>query len=186
MGFLPQAVFAWTAAVLTAWCCGAVVAAENPKESAGGQPNPQAKVAATGNPSPSLPFSIKVTEEKIDKLPDYMSDRNPVDMDFPYCPVMIDGEFWVMYKNGYNDPVFRYKGTNIENAVRQPDGKGDLPFRAYILGGVWYDAGEKKLYAPLHYEIHDFHPTVIARDPSGEQHRQGADLEIRRGDHHRE
>ena len=102
-----------------------------------------------------------MTEEKIDKLPEYMSDRNPVDMDFPYCPVMIDGEFWVMYKNGYNDPVFRYKGTNIENAVRQPDGKGDLPFRAYILGGVWYDAGEKKLYAPLHYEIHDFHPTAL-------------------------
>ena len=173
MGFLPQAVFAWTAAVLTAWCCGAVVAAEDPKESAGGQPNHPAKVAATENQSPSLPFSIKVTEEKIDNLPDYMSDRNPVGMDFPYCPVTIDGEFWVMHNYGSKEPVFRYKGTNIENAVRQPDGKGDLPMKTfihgkgdlpskpYILGGVWYDAGEKKLYAPLHYEIHGFHPTAL-------------------------
>jgi hypothetical protein len=118
-------------------------------------------VAATGSPSPSLPFRITVTEEKIDKLPDYMNDRNPVDMDYPYCPVMIDDEFWVMHKNGYHGPVYRYKGTNIENAVRQPDGKGDLPNGAYILGGVWYDAREKKLFAPLHYEIHGLAPTIL-------------------------
>ena len=161
MGFLPQAIFAWTATALTAWCCAAVVAAEDPKESAAGQPNHPAKIVATENQNPSLPFSIKVTEEKIEKLPDYMSDRNPVDMDFPYCPVKIDDEFWVMHNYGNDSPVFRYKGTNIENAVRKPDGKADLPFKSYILGGVWYDAGEKKLYAPLHHEIHNFHPTAL-------------------------
>jgi hypothetical protein len=161
MGFLPRAIFTWTAAVLAGWCCGAVVAAEIPGESAEGKPNPQAKAAAAGDARLSLPFSIKVTEEKIENLPEYMSDRNPVDMDFPYCPVMIDGEFWVMHNYGNDSPVFRYKGTNIENAVRQPDGKADLPFKSYILGGVWYDASEKKLYAPLHHEIHNFHPTAL-------------------------
>ena len=65
-------------------------------------------------PKPAgLPFSVAVKEEKIDKLPEYMGKNNPNYMDFPYCPVLIDGEYWVMYKNGYNSPVFRYKGTNI-------------------------------------------------------------------------
>ena len=161
-------------------------AAEDPKVKCRRATQPSGQGAATGNPSPALPFSIKVTEEKIDKLPEYMSDRNPVDMDYPYCPVMIDGEFWVMYKNGYNAPVFRYKGTNIENAVRQADGKGDLPFRAYILGGVWYDAARRNSMLAASLRNSRFSSHRLARDPSGEQHRQGADLEIRRGDHHRE
>jgi hypothetical protein len=102
---------------------------------------------------PALPFSIAVTEEKLAKLPDYMGPGNSIDMDFPYCPVMIDGEYWIIYKNGYNAPVLRYRGTNIENGARQPDGSAALPNGAYILGGLWYNAGEKKLYAPLHYEV---------------------------------
>lgn len=105
--------------------------------------------------SPRLPFAVTVSEEKFAPLPEYMSDRNPVDMDFPYCPIMMEGEFWVIYRNGYHGPVLRYKGTTIENAVRQPDGKADLPTGAYILGGLWYDARAKKLYAPLHFEVHD-------------------------------
>ncbi len=82
-------------------------------------------------------------------------------MDFPYCPIMIDGEYWVIYKNGYDSPVFRYKGTNIENAVRQPDGTASLPRGAYILGGVWYDAAEKKLFAPLHFEVRGLVPSTL-------------------------
>jgi hypothetical protein len=102
----------------------------------------------------TLPFSINVTEVKIDKMPDYMGPGNPIDMDFPYCPVMIDGEYWIMYKNGYWVPVYRYKGTNIEDAVRQPDGAAEFPLRApYMLGGMWHDATEKKLYAPMHCEV---------------------------------
>jgi len=53
-------------------------------------------------------------------------------------------------------PVYRYKGTNIENAVRQPDGRNGMVvpgFDPYILGGMWYDAAGKKLYAPLHCEL---------------------------------
>jgi len=115
------------------------------------------------NTNPTLPFTIKVTEEPFENRPDYMSKNNPSwGMDFPYSPVMIDGEFWVITKNGYQNPVYRYKGTNIENAVRQPDGKliadtfpsaPDAP-AYYILGGMWYDASDKKLYAPLHVELH--------------------------------
>ena len=123
----------------------------------------------------TLPFSIKVTEDKVSKMPDYMSDRNPIDMDFPYCPVMIEGEYWVIYKNGYRGPVFRYKGTTIENAIRQPDGvvpaqmdalwedanKTKKKLGMYMLGGMWYDASEKKLYAPLHVEVHGLSPNIM-------------------------
>jgi hypothetical protein len=103
---------------------------------------------------PDLPFSFKATEEKTDMLPDYMGPTNKVDMDFPFCPVKIDGDFWVIYKNGYNGPVLRYKGTNMEDAVRQPDGAASFPIRGgYILGGMWYDASTQTLYAPLHCEV---------------------------------
>ncbi len=80
--------------------------------------------------------------------------------DFPYCPVMIDGEYWVMYKSGDGNTVFRWKGTNFENCRRQPDGFGSMPVnRPYMLGGMWYDGSEGKLYAPLHCEFYD-HLTV--------------------------
>ncbi len=120
-----------------------------------------AQIAVAENAGLTLPFSVTVTEGKIEPLPDYMSPKNPNIMDFPYNPLMIDGEFWVMYKNGYSiagdgAPVFRFKGTNIENALRQPDGAcgAAFPVRApYILGGMWYDPNEKKIYAPMHCEV---------------------------------
>jgi hypothetical protein len=113
---------------------------------------PAAAMAAEDS-RPTLPFSVKVTAEKLEALPDYMGPKNPVDMDFPYCPVMIDGEYWIIYKNGYGGPVVRMKGTNIENAVRQPDGVARFPLRApCILGGVWNDTARKRLYAPMHCE----------------------------------
>ena len=102
----------------------------------------------------SLPFKAVVTEEKMDPLPEYMGPKNPTPMDFPYSPVEIDGEYWIIYCNGYRDPVVRYKGTNIENGVRQPDGARSFPINApYILGGMWYDKEAHKLYAPLHCEV---------------------------------
>ena len=124
----------------------------------------QGAASAADDGRAAIPFSIKVTEEKLETLPDYMGPKNPVDMDFPYCPVMIDGEYWIIYKNGYSGPVLRYKGTNIENAVRQPDGAARFPLRApYILGGVWYDAAEKRLYAPMHCE-QDGYAGMILRE----------------------
>lgn len=109
--------------------------------------------AGRAGDTPSLPFSIKVTEEKFENPPVYMNAGNPLDMDFPYCPVEMDGEYWIIYKNGYNNKVCRFKGSNIENATREPDGSASFPVRGpYMLGGMWYDAGEKKLYAPMHCE----------------------------------
>ena len=103
---------------------------------------------------PDLPFSFKATEEKIDPLPDYMGPNNQVDMDFAYCPVKIDGELWIIYKNGYKGPVLRYKGTTLEDCVRQPDGVANFPVRGpYMLGGMWYDEKTQTLYAPLHCEV---------------------------------
>ena len=127
-----------------------------------------AESATTVNPltgETALPFSIKVTEESFpdQDRPDYMSPKNPSPgMDFPFTPVVIDGEFWVFSKNGYQKPVYRYKGTTIENAVRQPDGTApELKTGMYILGGAWYDAADKKVYAPLHTEIHGLvHPIL--------------------------
>ena len=122
-------------------------------------PSAFSQVPPAGFTQPALPFSIKVTEEPYadQDRPYYMSSRNPSPgMDFPFSPVAIDGDFWVFCKNGYQGPrVFRYKGTTIENAVRQPDGSAPgLQKGMYILGGAWYDAADKKLYAPLHVEIH--------------------------------
>jgi hypothetical protein len=103
---------------------------------------------------PDLPFSFKATDEKIDNLPDYMGPNNQLDMDFAFCPVKIGNDFWVIYHNGYHPQVLRYKGTNIEDAVRQPDGTASFPIRSgYMLGGMWYDASTQTLYAPLHGEM---------------------------------
>ncbi len=128
-----------------------VQAAESPKQET--RETRDVKATEVSRQSGHLPFTITMTEEKMASLPDYMSQRNPVDMDFPYSPVMIDGEYWIMYKNGYRGPVFRFKGTTIENAVRQPDGAAKLPNGAYLLGGMWYDAESKTLYAPIHFEV---------------------------------
>ncbi len=121
----------------------------------------KSKAVTANAPTQSLPFTLSVTEIPFDNPPAYMGPENPVDLDYPFCPVLIDDEYWIIYKNGYRDPVFRFKGTNLENAQRQPDGFARLPGGAhYMLGGMWYDASEKKLYAPLHCETnrHDDPP----------------------------
>ena len=102
---------------------------------------------------PALPFSVSITKLKLES-PEYIGPTNPdLGMDYPFCPVQMNGEFWVLFENGYREDVHRYKGTNIENAKRQPDSSASFPVRApYMLGGMWYDASEKKLYAPMHCE----------------------------------
>ncbi len=106
-----------------------------------------------------LPLTLSLTRTPFDNPPEYFGGGagNPYRwVDFPICPVMIDGEYWVLYKNGDIPTVFRWQGNNIENGKRQPDGTATFPVRRpYILGGVWYDASEKKLYAPLHCEYYD-------------------------------
>lgn len=103
-----------------------------------------------------LSFSMNITNVPFPDPPDYLSDHNPhIWVDSPISPVMIDDEFWVIYKNGDDNRVVRWKGTNFEDTVRQPDSTAQFPVeRPYILGGMWYDKEEKKLYAPLHCEIY--------------------------------
>ena len=102
----------------------------------------------------TLPFTISVLPDELKDVPNYMGRNPPIDMDFPPCPIAIDGEYWIIFRNRTDPRVFRYKGTNIEDAKRQPDGDATQPAMngAYILGGMWYDETDKKLYAPLHHE----------------------------------
>ncbi|MDR1720027.1 MAG: hypothetical protein LBR67_07940 [Dysgonamonadaceae bacterium] len=106
-----------------------------------------------------LPFKMTITTYEPAPRPDYFGGGkgNPWTwVDFPVCPVQIDDEYWVFYKGGDGPCVFRWKGTNIEDAVRQSDGNASFPvWRPYILGGIWYDKTAKKLYAPLHCEYFD-------------------------------
>jgi hypothetical protein len=138
--------------------------------------------ATAGSEAASLPFSLKITTETMD-LPPYMWKKPGTIMDFPLSSVMIGDELWVIYANGMDPKVFRWKGTNIEDARKEPDGtifvspgstlKGPLPRedarppvakgqfppevrRPYIFGGMWYDSAEGKLYAPSHCEIYDY------------------------------
>lgn len=122
---------------------------------------------------PSLPFSVSVHDVTPDKLPEYLdpfrySPPNGQWLDFPHAAVRIGDELWVIYKNGYDPRVIRYKGTNIEDAVRQPDGtfnathaKYGTVTHPYILGRMWYDPETRKLYAPMHCE----YPEVFRAAP---------------------
>ena len=58
-----------------------------------------ARTIMDGQPTTAtLPFVINVTEEEMDNKPIYFGAKGA---DFPFCPVMIDGEYWIIYKNGY-------------------------------------------------------------------------------------
>lgn len=105
----------------------------------------------------TLPFAMKLTSLPVtssDSLPGYFGSDPGVNIDFPVCRVVIDGEFWVIYKNGDGPEVLRYKGKDFETTKKQQSGYTSLPIaRPYMLGGMWYDSSEKKLYAPLHCEL---------------------------------
>lgn len=111
----------------------------------------------------SLPFSLTITKTPIDKLPDYLTEKSPDEwMDFPVAAARIGTEFWVMLKNGETKPAYRFMGTNFENTQRQPDGVISTPVsRPYILGGMWYDSINHKLYAPLHCETRGYYTTIL-------------------------
>ena len=98
---------------------------------------------------------------KLEHVPDYLGGIYCGD--FPPCAVMIDGGYWVIDRPA-GSRIHRFKGTNIENCVIQPDGDaGPFPVeRPYMLGGaMWYDEAEKKLYAAMHCETPGY-PTIEA------------------------
>ena len=110
---------------------------------------------------PALPFSMTFTKLPAKHIPDDVPTY-----DSPLSTVVMDGEFWVINHDAWRykgQPILRYKGTNFDDLVRQPDGsfnntatnlKGDPEpgGNNYMLGGMWYDPEGKKLYAPLHTE----------------------------------
>lgn len=110
-----------------------------------------------------LPFTMSVTEMTMDNHPDFLTPHSPdAFMDFPVSTAMIDGSFWVMFKNGDTKNVFRFKGANFEDEKRQAGGTLFAPVtRPYILGGMWYDSADGKLYAPMHCETRGYYTTIL-------------------------
>jgi len=117
----------------------------------------------------TLPYSFNVTE-RTQNLPDYVSPPAPNlynstpnfkvgwGIDSPTGFVRIDGEVWVIFnfgnQYGTHVKVARYKGTDFEHTVRQPDGAIDVEkgISTHFCGGMWYDTTAGKLYAPIHCE----------------------------------
>ena len=98
--------------------------------------------------SESLPFTVKVTKEEVKVSPPYMGGEG---QDHPFCAVKIEGEYWIFL----HPAPSRWMGTSFLDTVKQPDGRNSNKKHVrvpYILGGMWYDEAEKKLYAPLHCE----------------------------------
>ena len=151
-GFPARTISSWAAAVLIVWCCGATIAAEAPKENAGGQPNPQAKDST----APSLPFAWDVSMRQHRWLGSFVD--YPDGFDYPVRQVVIDGEVWVihvpntdLYKGKCR--VNRYKGPDLEHLERLPDGSADLTGASSFLGcGMWWDEQTKMLYGLIHGE----------------------------------
>ena len=120
---------------------------------------------AAGDRTPSLPFAIRITETV--EMPEL---KHLYYSDYPSGLTVIEGDLWFIGKNGDGPPVNRKKGRNIEELKNLPGGSagagsGSQPrgsvmedpvkgrcHRPYILGGIWYDPAEKRIYAPLHCE----------------------------------
>ncbi|MBM4149563.1 MAG: hypothetical protein FJ224_11060 [Lentisphaerae bacterium] len=101
-----------------------------------------------------MPFALKVTKVPCDGAPLYMGGVKG--MDFPFCGVKIENEYWILLGNAGRGPS-RWMGTNFVSATQQPDGRNENRKhvdRPYMLGGMWYDTEGKKLYAPMHCETH--------------------------------
>jgi hypothetical protein len=97
--------------------------------------------------TPTLPFSIKITETV--EMPDM---RGIYYSDFPSGLFVIDGELWLIGKNGDGPGVRRMKGKDIENLKGLPGGKagtGSGTGNVHIPGGNTMAAETKgKCYRP--------------------------------------
>jgi hypothetical protein len=110
----------------------------------------------------SLPFTMAAAvRDKVSLMPPHVSDS-------PIRPAMIDGYVWVMYvPDPYRNPttMVRFRGTDLEHMVQQPDGRVDLPdsplpggwqASSFMNCGLWYDTETSTLYALIHTEYeHD-------------------------------
>ncbi len=116
-----------------------------------------------------LPFAFTAAE-RTEHLPAYVSppaanlyNNSPTlkvgwGIDSPTGFVSMDGEIWVIFNSGdqYGTTVkvARFKGSDFEHTERQPDGVivVEPGVSTHFCGGLWYDAGAGKLYAPIHCE----------------------------------
>jgi hypothetical protein len=119
---------------------------------------------------PTLPFAIKLTETQLADPPQCLWGRTGVVQDYPPGFTLMEGDVWVIYKNGDEPVVLRSKGPTLEELVNQPGGwagksvgsrqsimgesRKEVCRRPYILGGIWYSAADEVLYAPMHCEYY--------------------------------
>jgi hypothetical protein len=70
--------------------------------------------------------------------------------------VRMDGELWQFQSRfgiSVSTPHARYSGPDVEHMTRREDSSFPAGYNlAWILGGLWYDEGARKLYAPMHVE----------------------------------
>ena len=119
--------------------------------------------------NPELPFTFTVAE-RTEHLPVYVSPPAPNlynnsptlkvgwGIDSPTGFVVMEGETWVIFNSGsqYGTTVkvARFRGPDFEHTERHADGTIEVEqgVSTHFCGGLWYDAGAGKLYAPIHCE----------------------------------
>ncbi len=88
-------------------------------------------------------------------------------LDYPLSQVVVNGEVWSFHTTtAYNNPtsVIRYKGSDFEHMVRQPDGKlrsSEQEVSCHIGCGMWFDDATGTLYALIHSE---YDGNIMKRD----------------------
>jgi hypothetical protein len=111
----------------------------------------------------TLPFSYKAevsTRPRPEPL-NFPGQHNP---DCCHAFVKIDGELWMFRIDFIADKgrIGRFKGPNIDTMTQMEDGTYPPEVGlGWLLGGLWYDQAERKLYAPVHIEQegnYRFHP----------------------------
>lgn len=111
----------------------------------------------------TLPFSyaVEVSDRPRPKPLDFPGQPNP---DCCHAFVRMDGELWMFRIDFIADKgrIGRFKGPDIDTMTRMEDGAYPPEVGlGWLLGGLWYDQAERKLYAPVHIEqegSYRFHP----------------------------
>ena len=111
----------------------------------------------------TLPFSyeVEVSDRPRPKPLDFPGQPNP---DCCHAFVRMDGELWMFRIDFIADKgrIGRFKGPDIDHMTKLEDGTYPAEVGlGWLLGGLWYDQSERKLYAPVHIEQegnYRFHP----------------------------
>ena len=126
---------------------------------AGGKPG--AFEYAAGDVTLPFRYEAEVSDRPRPKPLDFPGQPNP---DCCHAFVRIDGELWMFRIDFIADKgrIGRFKGPDIDNMTQMEDGIYPPEVGlGWLLGGLWYDQSERKLYAPVHIEQegnHRFHP----------------------------